>query len=135
MFVFVLGVLFSWSRNLASHAQNWNLLARWGAQIFSEHKEEQSLHINPNLQHVYVLYRACIRKRQSNFSVAIKLYLNYSAYELFFSYSERSNKLAVEWYVLNAKWIKKWANTDPIKNVSQNRLFSPLRVGSKTIEN
>jgi hypothetical protein len=30
---------------------------------------------------------------------------------------------------------KKWANTNPIKNVSQNRIFSPLRVGSKTIEN
>ena len=24
---------------------------------------------------------------------------------------------------------------NPIKNVSQNRIFSPLRVGSKTIEN
>jgi hypothetical protein len=30
---------------------------------------------------------------------------------------------------------KKLANTNPIKNVSQNRIFSPLRVGSKTIEN
>jgi hypothetical protein len=30
---------------------------------------------------------------------------------------------------------KKWANTNTIKNVSQNRIFSPLRVGSKTIEN
>jgi hypothetical protein len=30
---------------------------------------------------------------------------------------------------------KKWANTNPIKNVSQNRIFSPLRVRSKTIEN
>jgi hypothetical protein len=30
---------------------------------------------------------------------------------------------------------KKWANTNPIKNVSQNSIFSPLRVGSKTIEN
>jgi hypothetical protein len=30
---------------------------------------------------------------------------------------------------------KKWADTNPIKNVSQNRIFSPLRVGSKTIEN
>jgi hypothetical protein len=30
---------------------------------------------------------------------------------------------------------KKWANTNPIKNVSQNRIFSPLRVESKTIEN
>jgi hypothetical protein len=30
---------------------------------------------------------------------------------------------------------KKWANTYPIKYVSQNRIFSPLRVGSKTIEN
>jgi hypothetical protein len=30
---------------------------------------------------------------------------------------------------------KKWANTNRIKNVSQNRIFSPLRVGSKTIEN
>jgi hypothetical protein len=26
-------------------------------------------------------------------------------------------------------------NTNPIKNVSQNRIFSPLRVGSKTVEN
>jgi hypothetical protein len=30
---------------------------------------------------------------------------------------------------------KKWANTNQIKNVSQNRIFSPLRVGSKTIAN
>jgi hypothetical protein len=30
---------------------------------------------------------------------------------------------------------KKWAITNPIKNISQNRIFSPLRVGSKTIEN
>jgi hypothetical protein len=30
---------------------------------------------------------------------------------------------------------KKCANTNPIKNVSQNRIFSPLRVGSKAIEN
>jgi hypothetical protein len=30
---------------------------------------------------------------------------------------------------------KNWANTRPIKNVSQNRIFSPLRVGYKTIEN
>jgi hypothetical protein len=29
---------------------------------------------------------------------------------------------------------KKWTNMNPIKNVSQNRIFSPLRVGSKTIE-
>jgi hypothetical protein len=27
------------------------------------------------------------------------------------------------------------SKTNPIKNVSQNRIFSPLRVGSKTIEN
>ena len=32
---------------------------------------------------------------------------------------------------------KKLTNTNPIKNinVSQNRIFSPLRVGYKTIEN
>jgi hypothetical protein len=29
---------------------------------------------------------------------------------------------------------KKWANTNPIKNVSQNRIFSPLRVGLKPLK-
>jgi hypothetical protein len=29
---------------------------------------------------------------------------------------------------------KKWANTNPIKNVSHNRLFSPLRVGLKPLK-
>jgi hypothetical protein len=39
------------------------------------------------------------------------------------------------WMISSCQMDKKWANTNPIKNVSQNRICSTLRVGSKTIEN
>jgi hypothetical protein len=38
-------------------------------------------------------------------------------------------------FLMPNQMAKKRANTNPIKNVSQNRIFSPLRVGSKTIKN
>jgi hypothetical protein len=53
-----------------------------------------------------------------------------------FSYSERSGFLAVERYVPHAKWMtNEQIYMNAIKNVSQYRVFAPLRVWSKIIEN
>jgi hypothetical protein len=85
------------------------------------------------IQNYTALYTGCIKKKIIELQRAIVSELLY-VWTRFFHI--RKDHAFSCWMISSSLQMdKKWANTNPIKNVSQNRKFSPLRVGSKTIEN
>jgi hypothetical protein len=75
----------------------------------------------------------CIKKKVIELQRAIVSELLYVATRFF--HIRKDHAFSCWMISSSCQFDKKWANTYPIKNVSQNRIFSPLRVGSKTIEN
>ena len=81
------------------------------------------------LKTIYRVYRKKGNRTSTRYCIWITLRMN----EIFHL---RKDQAFSCWMTCSScQMDKKWANTNPIKNVSQNRIFSPLRVGSKTIEN
>jgi hypothetical protein len=80
-----------------------------------------------------LLYRVC-KKKGNQTSAGYCIWITLRIWTRYFHI--RKDQAFSCWMICSSYQMdKKWANTNSIKNVSHNRIFSPLRVGSKTIEN